>query len=116
MVLYLKGYKVDPEKKRARFSRRPEDLEEDYEFSYYEPIVDNIPVTAYKYIGCGMVSDDELIIVFVLEDGYDRAALDVIIVTSGALPKGSLIVLTTRRLAVAMRMWNDIERYMSSVI
>ncbi|KAH9005759.1 hypothetical protein EDB86DRAFT_2779272, partial [Lactarius hatsudake] len=75
MVLYLKGYKLDREKIRSRFPRDELD-KEDYELSYYEPILEYIPDTVYEYIGCGTETNGEIIVVLVLEDGYDRSALE----------------------------------------
>ncbi|KAH9975024.1 hypothetical protein BGW80DRAFT_1299619, partial [Lactifluus volemus] len=67
---------------------------QNYELSYHIPIINTIPETAYKYVGCGVESDGDLSLVLVLEDGYDRAALESVITTPDAFPKASLSVLT----------------------
>ena len=94
MVLYLKGYKLDGKKIRSRFPRGEFDLDEHYETHYYLPIINNIPETAYKFVGCGVEPDGHLVLVLVLEDGYDRKALEGIITPPASLPKASLNVLT----------------------
>ncbi len=68
--------------------------QDDYELSYYDPIITDIPETAYGYIGSGMEPDGKLNLVLVLEDGYDRKALHGIIVPPDTLPKAALDVLT----------------------
>ncbi|KAH9075552.1 hypothetical protein EDB83DRAFT_2350622 [Lactarius deliciosus] len=74
--LYLKGYKLDREKIRSRFPRDSLDTAANYELSYYKPILEDVPDTVYQYIGCGMEPNGEIIVVLVLEDGYDRSALE----------------------------------------
>ncbi|KAH9013046.1 hypothetical protein EDB84DRAFT_1278398 [Lactarius hengduanensis] len=74
--LYVKGYKIDREKIRARFPRDELDTATNYELSYYKPILEDIPDTVYQYIGCGREPNGEIIVVLVLEDGYDRSALE----------------------------------------
>ena len=50
MPLYIKGYKLDCEKIRTRFPREPEDADDDnYEMSYFDSIIDNIPRHQQKY-------------------------------------------------------------------
>ncbi|KAI9466927.1 hypothetical protein BJY52DRAFT_1219783 [Lactarius psammicola] len=68
-VWYLEGYKLDQDY----------ESEDNYELNYYKPIVVHIPESAYKYVGCGVDSDGHLILVLVLEDGYDQKALDDVI-------------------------------------
>lgn len=97
MVLYLKGYKLDNEKIRSRFPREPEDSDKDdlnYVLSFYEPIIDSIPRTAYKHLLSGRDSDNNPVLVFVFELGYDQKALEGITVSPDGFPKGSLNVLT----------------------
>jgi hypothetical protein len=95
MTLYLKGYKLDREKIRSRFPREPEDLDNDrYELGYFGPIIDSIPRTAYKRLLSIEDSDGTHILVFVLELGYNRKALEDITVSPDGFPKLSLNVLT----------------------
>jgi hypothetical protein len=95
MTLYLKGYRLDCEKIRSRFPREPKDLDKEfYELSYYGPIIDNIPRTAYKHLLSGRDSDGNPILVFVLELGDDRKALEGITVSPDGFPRPSLNVLT----------------------
>ncbi|KAF8274263.1 hypothetical protein EI94DRAFT_1696183 [Lactarius quietus] len=70
------------------------DIEDDYESKYIGSIYNNIPRTAYKYVETGLDTDDNPIMVFVLEDGFDRAALETTTVNSDGFPKGSFCVLT----------------------
>jgi hypothetical protein len=93
-MLYLKGYKLDRQKIRSRFPKEGFEAETSYELSYYIPIITHIPETAYKYVGCGVESDGHLNLVLVLEDGYDRTALEGVVTTPDAFPKASLNVLT----------------------
>ncbi|KAH9172852.1 hypothetical protein EDB89DRAFT_1850750 [Lactarius sanguifluus] len=95
MVLYLKGYKLDREKIRAEFPRDELDTAVNYELSYHEPILACISETAHKYLGCGMEPNGEIVVVLVLEDGYDRSALEAAdIVAPDTLFKPVLSVLT----------------------
>ena len=73
--LYLKGYKLDNEKIRRRFPREANEAKDSYEFTWYQPIFECIPTTAYQYVGYGIDLDGHLIAVIVLDDGYDEAAL-----------------------------------------
>lgn len=59
---------------------------EKYELSYYRPIINSIPRAAYKHLICGWDSDGKSTLVFVLELGYDRKALEGITVTSDGFP------------------------------
>lgn len=92
--LFLKGYKLDLQKIRSRFPRRDHQSEENYELSYIRPIMSMIPREAYLYVGCGVEPNGRLNLVLVLEDGYDRTALDGIITAPDTLPEASLNVLT----------------------
>ncbi|KAH9172863.1 hypothetical protein EDB89DRAFT_1962709 [Lactarius sanguifluus] len=93
--LYLKGYKLDREKICSRFPRDELDKGPLYELSYFKPIIESIPDTVYQYIGCGMEPNGEIIVVLVLEDGYDRSALEATtIVAPDALFEPVLSVLT----------------------
>jgi hypothetical protein len=65
-----------------------------YELSYFGPIIDSIPRTAYKHLISGRDSDGNPVLVFVLELGYDRKALEGITVSPDGFPKPSLNVLT----------------------
>ncbi len=117
-VLYIKGYKLDHQKMRSQFSRRDDEWGDNYELGYYDPIITLIPETAYKYIGSGMEPDGKLNLVLVLEDedGYDRKALE--------CPQTRFLRLRSmfqrpasgRRGSRDLRMWSDVERYLSSVI
>lgn len=55
--LYIKGYKLDPEKIRKTFSRKPDLLEATCNIYWYQPIVDYFPEDAYRYVGCGLEPD-----------------------------------------------------------
>jgi len=93
-TLYIKGYKLDCQKIRSEFPKDDDDPE-NYEFSYFTPIIDNIPEIAYKYVGCGVEPNGyDLNLVLVLEDGYDLTALDDVYTVPDALPKAALDVLT----------------------
>jgi hypothetical protein len=92
---YIKGYKLDSEKIRQTFSRKPDLPEETCDIYWYQPIVEYIPDTAYRYVGCGLEPDGHYNLVLVLDDGDDEAALkktDVDLPES--LPKQVLQVLT----------------------
>ena len=65
-----------------------------YDLSYYDPIVDSIPRAAYKHLISGQNSDGNSALVFVLELGYDRKALEGVTVTPDGFPEPSLNVLT----------------------
>jgi hypothetical protein len=93
-MLYIKGYKLDHQKIRSQFPKEGPEGETNYELSYHIPIINTIPETAYKYVGCGVESDGDLSLVLVLEDGYDRTALESVVTTPDAFPKASLSVLT----------------------
>ena len=92
---YIKGYKLDPEKIRQTFSRKPDLPEETCDIYWYQPIVDYIPGDAYRYVGSGIEPDGHHNLVLVLDDGNDEVALkktDVDLPES--LPKQVLQVLT----------------------
>ena len=94
MTLFLKGYKLDPAKIRTEFPRQSRHLDDDYVLGYYEPIIDNIPREAYKYLLASRYSDGKPVLVFVLELGYDQGVLEGITLTPDGFPNGSLDVLT----------------------
>lgn len=73
--LYIKGYKLDPEKIRQSFSRKPGWTDQTWDIYWYQPIIDAIPRTAYKYVGCGLEPNGDFNLVLVLDDGDDEAAL-----------------------------------------
>ena len=94
-TLYIKGYKLDRQKIRSEFPKDDDDPEGNYEFRYFTPIIDNIPEIACKYVGCGVEPNGhDLNLVLVLEDGYDRTALDDVFTVPDVLPKAALDVLT----------------------
>ena len=94
-TLYIKGYKLDCQKIRSEFPKDDNDSEDNYEFCYFTPIIDNIPEIAYKHVGCGVEPNGhDLSLDLVLEDGYDQAALDDVFTVPDALPKAALDVLT----------------------
>ena len=94
-TLYLKGYKLDRQKIRSQFPKQDFEPEDNYELSYYTPIIDSMPETAYKYVGCRVEPNGhDLNLVLVLEDGYDQTALDNIFTTPDTLPNAALSVLT----------------------
>ena len=94
-TLYIKSYKLDRQKIRAQFPKEDDDWEYSYEFRYFTPIIDNVPETAYKYVGCGVEPDGhDLNLVLVLEDGYDQAALRDVFTVPDMLPDAALDVLT----------------------
>jgi hypothetical protein len=74
-ILFLKGFKLDREKIRRQFPREGDEPEGSYEMTWYSAILDCIPETAYKYVGCGVKSDGHLNLVVVIEDGCDEEAL-----------------------------------------
>ncbi|KAF8341176.1 hypothetical protein F5887DRAFT_1284036 [Amanita rubescens] len=49
-TLYIKGYKLDRQKIRSEFPKYDDDLEDNYEFLSFTPIIDNIPEIAYKMV------------------------------------------------------------------
>ena len=73
--LYLKGFKLDPEKIRRRFPREAHEPDQGYEFTWYQAILETIPPTAFLYVACGVEPDGNLNLMVVLEDGYDEVAL-----------------------------------------
>ncbi|KAM6496227.1 hypothetical protein JOM56_008933 [Amanita muscaria] len=95
-TLYIKGYKLDCQKIRSQFPKQDYDPEDNYELCYYTPIIDSIPETAYKYVGCGVEPNGhDLNLVLVLEDGYDQTALmDNAFTVPDTLPNAALSVLT----------------------
>jgi len=76
-TLYIKGYKLDGDKILRMFPREAHEPEETYEFSWYEPIIDKIPESSYKYVGCGLEADGSYNLVLVVEDGYDLSKLEI---------------------------------------
>jgi hypothetical protein len=74
-IFYIQGYKVDNQKIRRILPRRENHSEETYHFSWRRSIIDLIPETAYKYVGCGVEPDGELNLVLVLYDGYNVAKM-----------------------------------------
>jgi hypothetical protein len=74
-TFYLKGYKLDREKIRHTFPKEDGDPDENYELLWYQPIINQIPETVYKYVGGGVEADGHLNLLLVLEDGYDKAPL-----------------------------------------
>ncbi|KAI9443170.1 hypothetical protein H4582DRAFT_1922870 [Lactarius indigo] len=83
--MVLKGYNLNRQKIRSQFPRDELDTEVNYKSSYYESILAYVPDTAYKYVGYGAEPDGKINMVLVLEDGYDRKALDGILVTPDTL-------------------------------
>lgn len=69
-TFYIKGYKLDRQKIHNTIPREEDDDDEHYELEWYNPIIDHIPETAYKYVGCGVEADGGLNLVLVLDDGY----------------------------------------------
>ncbi|KAF8343535.1 hypothetical protein F5887DRAFT_1075657 [Amanita rubescens] len=59
-TLYIKGYKLDRQKIRNTFPREEHEPDENYELAWYRLIVEGIPETAYKYVGCGVEPDVEI--------------------------------------------------------
>ncbi|KAF8523320.1 hypothetical protein BU17DRAFT_86042 [Hysterangium stoloniferum] len=93
---YIKGYKLDPDKIRQTFSKKPDLPEATSDIYWYQPIIDYIPETAYRYVGCGLEPDGHYNLVLVLDDGNDEAALKQTNVDlPESLPKQVLQVLTT---------------------
>jgi hypothetical protein len=74
-ILYIQGYKLDPQKIRHTFPREEHEPDETYEFTWYQPIIELIPETAYKYVGCGVEPDGHLNLVLVLNEGNDEAKM-----------------------------------------
>jgi hypothetical protein len=50
-IFHIQGYKLDRQKIRDTFPREEHEPDEIYEFTWYRPIVERIPETAYKYAG-----------------------------------------------------------------
>lgn len=76
------------------FPREEHESDENYDFAWYIPIIDNIPETAYKYVGCGVEADGSLNLVLVVEDGYDRSKMETGVRCPETLPQQALQLLT----------------------
>lgn len=93
--LYLQGYKLDPQKIRATYPREEGDPEEDYDLKWHLPIIECIPRSAYKYVGCGVEPDGQLNLVLVQKVGYNKAKMRKCgFKTPKFFPKEALQVLT----------------------
>ena len=66
---------MDNEKIHHRVDRQPNDTGPDWERSWYDPIINNIPRGAYLEVGVGVEQDGESVMVVVLDKGYHREAL-----------------------------------------
>ena len=94
-TIYIKGYKLDRQKIRNMFPREEHEPDENYELAWYRLIVEGIPETAYKYVGCGVEPDGHLNLVLVLDDGYDKLKMQEIGVKPlETLPQQALQLLT----------------------
>jgi len=71
--LFIKGFKIDREKIKKRFNTKKGDPA--YARILFT-ITDWVPREAYLYIGVGIEQDESFSSVFVLDDGYDREALE----------------------------------------
>ena len=94
-TLYIMGYKLDRQKIRNTFPREEHQPDDNYELAWYRPIVERIPETAYKYVGCGVEPNGRLNLVLVLEDGYHKSKLQEIgVKPPETLPQQALQLLT----------------------
>jgi len=94
-TLYIKGYKLDRQKIRNTFPREEHEPDENYELAWYRLIVEGIPETAYKYVGCGVEPDGHLNLVLVLDDGYDKLKMkEISVKPPETLPQQALQLLT----------------------
>jgi hypothetical protein len=92
---YIKGYKLDPEKICQTFSRKPNWPDETWDIYWYQPIVEYILEGAYRYAGVGLEPNGEVVLVLILDNGYDVVALKKMDVEPPELlPKQVLQVLT----------------------
>ena len=73
-LFYIKGYKLDNQKIRNKFPRE-EGEPENYECYWYLPIINNLPETAYKYVGRGVEPNGDLNLVLVLDHSCDESEL-----------------------------------------
>ena len=69
--IYIKGYKVDRDKLKAKYGSREDDPENVRFLSIWQ----KFPLH-FKYLGNGRESDGSIALVLVLEDGYDRESLE----------------------------------------
>lgn len=74
-IFYLQGYKIDRKKMRDILPREEPEPDEIFEALWYQPIVESIPETAYKYVGSGLEPDGGCFLMLVLDDGYDEKKL-----------------------------------------
>ena len=78
-TVYIKGYKVDRDKIKATYGTR----EDDPENIRFLAIWEKFPLP-FKYLGIGWEPDESVAfaLVLVLEDGYDRQALEKTVIPS----------------------------------
>jgi hypothetical protein len=78
---YIKGYKVDRDKRKATYGSR----EADPENTTFLAIWEKCPLD-FKYLGDGKESDGKTALVLVLEDGYDKESLEKTVIPSLTAP------------------------------
>ncbi|KIL66953.1 hypothetical protein M378DRAFT_159876 [Amanita muscaria Koide BX008] len=79
--VYIKGYKVDRDKLKAMYGSR----EDDPENTRFLAIWEKFPLH-FKYLGNGREPDENISLVLVLEDGYDREGLENTVIPSLIAP------------------------------
>ena len=73
---FIKGFKLDHEKLRRYFPKKPDESELDWELKWFDIIIQNIPRDAYIELETSAECDDEVAIVIVLDKGDDRERLE----------------------------------------
>jgi hypothetical protein len=70
---YIKGFKLDSAK--IEQYGYPLTEEDPHNTRYYQRIISVISSTAYKYIGAGFEENGDMVLVIVMDDGWDKVEL-----------------------------------------
>jgi hypothetical protein len=90
-----KLFTLDRKKMREILPREEDEPDGVFEALWYQPIINPIPETAYKYVGSGVEPDGGCFLMLVLNDGYDEKKLrEKGIKRPESLPEQALQVLT----------------------